>query len=132
MDVVTIYETNDETEAVLYQSLLEEAGIAVIHQDRTLGRTVAHIHTMLFAFHALQVDVNVAERASRLLADYRAGVAAGEYDISAPGEAQTPEPYVDARRAQRSLLRRFGEVLILLVICLLLVIAMGWHLFSNG
>ncbi|HOS44349.1 MAG TPA: DUF2007 domain-containing protein, partial [Armatimonadota bacterium] len=70
-DLVTVLETDDQTEAVLYRAMLEGAGIRVLQlQLRNPGLLSSGADLALPRFR-LQVFAPDAEHARALIAEYR-------------------------------------------------------------
>lgn len=119
-ELVTVWTTESDTEAVLYRALLEEAGIAVMD---IAARNAWIIHMHIEAAtpkHRLQVLAGDALRARQLIEAYRQSTQAGEFvlpeDTLSPTEA---DALALARRRRRRILF-FGRFLLLLLLLVVL------------
>ncbi|HOF88760.1 MAG TPA: DUF2007 domain-containing protein [Armatimonadota bacterium] len=90
-DLVTVLETDDQTEAVLYRAMLEGAGIRVLQlQLRNPGLLSSGADLALPRFR-LQVFAPDAEHARALIAEYRLLAHANEISIRVPDAHERPE-----------------------------------------
>ena len=86
-NLIPVLETKDLLELVLVRQLLEEAGIAVMQTgtEDTISQ-VPGAFMLNQVGYRLFVNAQDADRARRLIEDYRKSADAGEYQIDDEGE----------------------------------------------
>jgi hypothetical protein len=122
-ELVTIFTSMDQTEALLYRAMLEEAGIAVLGSGG-LEAWVAGLPANLRRRPVrLQVRRGDAARALELVEAYRQSVQAGRLELPEEQVAPETERMVASSRAFRRRSQLIMQCVILLMILVVLVIA---------
>jgi hypothetical protein len=124
-DLVTIFETNDQVEVVLYRSMLEEAGVRVL-ETALRDPGLLHMPTeLLVPRFRLQVFAADAERARALVEDFRRQAVEQAELMPAEAAEKPAEPEFNGADLRRFLI--MAAIILLLVLLLIFLRPLfGW------